>query len=104
MKYLKGMAGMLWRIPVAACLDPALGRAPDCRVSDVRNINRDDQQEFSIPSCDDSEPPCFKIVANDCGAASSPGRLLLVVDRGGKPPRDGTVPVAMCRVEDAECR
>lgn len=91
-----GLAGMFWRIPVAACLDPVLGSAPDCRVSDVRNLDQDDQEEFPIPSCDESEPPCFDIGDNDCGAPSSSAHLHLVVDRGSTPPREGTVVVARC--------
>jgi hypothetical protein len=98
---LGGLTGMLWRVPVAACLDPALGDAPDCRVSDVRNLDRDDQQEFPITSCDDSERPCFEIGDNDCGAPSSGAHLHLVVDRGSTPPPDDTVPVARCRLPSA---
>jgi hypothetical protein len=93
---LGGMAGMLWRIPIAACLDPTLGRAPDCRVSDVQNLDQDNQQDFSIPSCDDSEGPCFEIVANDCGAPGTGAHMHLVVNRRGTPPREGTIVVARC--------
>jgi hypothetical protein len=87
---------------ILADSDPnAGGLQVECRVSDVSNLNKDDEEEFPIPPCDDSsEIPCFRLVEdNNCSA--TPTGLALDINRGD-PPQDAppnTTVVARCLVE-----
>jgi len=80
--------------------DPSSGGVQvDCRVSDVRNLNQDDAEEFPIPSCDNAGAPCFRLVDDQsCGTETN---LALEIDRGNPPqdPPNNTTVVVRCLVE-----
>jgi hypothetical protein len=71
----------------------------ECKVSDVSNLNQEDEEEFPMASCDDdASAPCFRLVEDDSCAATN---IALEIDRG-EPPQDppaNTTVVARCLVE-----
>lgn len=81
--------------------DPSTdGVQADCRVSDVRGLNTEEQEEFPIPPCEASDPPCFRVIPND-SCTETETNLALDIDRGTPPqdPPDGTTVVVRCLVE-----
>ncbi|HTE51656.1 MAG TPA: hypothetical protein VK698_12470 [Kofleriaceae bacterium] len=89
------------------CLDGKLtdtepsidGFQADCRVSDVRDINLDTEEEFPIPACENASAPCFQLVQND--SCNTDSNLALDIDRGDPPqdPPSNTTVVVRCLVE-----
>lgn len=94
-----GLAGMLDLLPVGMCIGDQVASPPDCRVSDMLYLDQDNQEEYPLPSCDDSVPPCFAIVVDEPGCPETISHLRLLVDRGGTHPREGSVTMASCVVE-----
>jgi hypothetical protein len=76
------------------------GRQVECKVSDVRDLDLETEEEFPIASCDDSgSAPCFRLAEDpSCGTETN---IALEIDRG-EPPQDpppNTTVVARCLVE-----
>ena len=94
---LTQIALLLKKVVGNPCIEGNLSDPPECRVSDVRNLNTDFQEEFIIPACDVADPPCFDLVpSDDCNTESG---LSLVIDRGSTEPPSDTTVVARCLVE-----
>lgn len=79
------------------CIEGNLVMPIECSVSDVRNLGQDNQEEFPIPSCADSGPPCWDLVADD--SCNTETGLSLEIDRGGSDPPSDTTVVARCLAE-----
>jgi hypothetical protein len=80
--------------------DPAAdGVQVDCRVSDVRDLNLETEEEFVVPPCDLSGPPCFRLVEQETCMTET--NIALEIDRGDPPvdPPSNTTVVARCLVE-----
>ena len=94
---LTQIALLLKKVIGNPCIEGNLTDPPECRVSDVRNLNTDFQEEFIIPSCDVAgDETCYDLVpSDDCDTESG---LSLQITRVGDPPSDTTV-VARCLVQ-----
>jgi hypothetical protein len=93
------IATLLKKVIGSPCLDGNLAMPLDCRVSDIANLNQDNQQDFPIPSCDDSGAPCWRTMENREQCPDTPTGLILEIDRGGGAPPDNTTVVVRCLVE-----
>ncbi|HKE15119.1 MAG TPA: hypothetical protein VKB80_09660 [Kofleriaceae bacterium] len=89
---------LLKRVVGNPCIEGKLAEPVDCRVSDVRDLDLDTQEEFPIQSCDDSGPPCFSLV--DDQTCMTESNLALQIDRGDPPqdPPPNTTVVVRCLV------
>ena len=92
------IATLLKKVIGSPCLDGNLSMPLDCRVSDVANLNQDNQEEFPIPSCDDSGAPCWRTEDDRAQCPDTETGLVLKIDRTGPPP-DNTTVVVRCLVE-----
>jgi hypothetical protein len=93
------IATLLKKVIGSPCLDGNLSMPLDCRVSDVANLNQDNQEEFPIPSCDDSGAPCWRTSENREQCPDTDTGLIIEIDRGGEAPPDNTTVVVRCLVE-----
>ena len=93
------IATLLKKVIGSPCLEGNLAMPLDCRVSDVANLNQDNQEEFPIPSCDDSGPPCWQTMENRAQCPDTDTGLVIEIDRGGSAPPDNTTVVVRCLVE-----
>ncbi|HEU5055376.1 MAG TPA: vWA domain-containing protein [Kofleriaceae bacterium] len=93
------IATLLKKVIGSPCLEGKLAMPLDCRVSDVANLNQDNQEEFPIPSCDDSGPPCWRTSENRDQCPDTDTGLVIEIDRGGSAPPDNTTVVVRCLVE-----
>jgi len=93
------IATLLKKVIGSPCLEGKLAMPLDCRVSDVANLNQDNQEEFPIPSCDDSGPPCWSTAENTEQCPDTDTHLVINIDRGGAAPPDNTTVVVRCLVE-----
>ena len=93
------IATLLKKVIGSPCLEGNLAMPLDCRVSDVANLNQDNQEEFPIPSCDDSGPPCWQTSENRAQCPDTETGLVIEIDRGGDAPPDNTTVVVRCLVE-----
>lgn len=102
---LTQIALLLKKVVGNPCLDGKLtdtepsidGFQPDCRVSDVRDLNLDTEEEFPIPACEDSGTPCFRVVQD--ASCNTETNLSLEIDRGDQEPPSNTTVVVRCLVE-----
>jgi hypothetical protein len=96
---LQQIALLLKRVVGNPCIEGRLAEPVECRVSDVRDLDQPDEEEFPIPSCDDGEPPCFRFVEDQ--TCNTETNLALEIDRGD-PPQDpplNTTVVVRCLVQ-----
>lgn len=95
---LQQIALLLKRVVGNPCIEGNLAEPIECRVSDVRNLNLDDEEEFPIQSCDDDDPPCFRLVEDQ--SCNTETDLALEIDRGDPPldPPSNTTVVVRCLV------
>lgn len=93
------IATLLKKVIGSPCLEGNLAMPLDCRVSDVANLNQDNQEEFPIPSCDDSGAPCWRTSENREQCPDTDTGLIIEIDRGGQAPPDNTTVVVRCLVE-----
>jgi hypothetical protein len=93
------IATLLKKVIGSPCLDGNLAMPLDCKVSDVRNLNQDNQEDIPIPSCDDSGPPCWSAPEDREQCPDTETGLVLEIDRGGGTAPDNTTVVVRCLVE-----
>ena len=93
------IATLLKKVIGSPCLEGKLAMPLDCRVSDVANLNQDNQEDIPIPSCDDSGPPCWRTSENREQCPDTDTGLVIEIDRGGSAPPDNTTVVVRCLVE-----
>lgn len=98
-----GVASLLPRVPVGACIDERVSVPADCRVSDVRGLDQPDQAEYPLADCAEAGPPCFAIFEDQLACPAGSSHLRLVIERGDTTPREGTVAIASCLIEEP-CR
>jgi hypothetical protein len=94
------IATLLKKVIGSPCLEGKLAMPLDCRVSDVANLNLDNQEEFPIPSCADSGPPCWSTSENAAQCPDTDTHLVIEIDRGGSAPPDNTTVVVRCLIDN----
>lgn len=79
-------------------IDPSQpGVQYECQVADVRYPDTDMESSSSIPHCDDSAPPCWRLQENPSQCSETLTNLELIIDRGGNDNvPDGTFIQASC--------